>query len=120
LGSLFYLCGLMNSRLLDFYLKQVSTTFHGGYFGANKQYIDQLPICQIDPDDHKAVALQNRMAELVRQMLSLKKDVVILKTPHELESMQRRIDALDNEIDRIVYALYGLSTAEISCVEGPR
>lgn len=40
-----YLCGLLNSQLLDFYLKRVSTNFRGGYFAANKQFIGQLPIC---------------------------------------------------------------------------
>jgi hypothetical protein len=44
LGSLTYLCGLLNSSVLDFFFKRVSTTFHGGYFAANKQFIEQLPI----------------------------------------------------------------------------
>jgi hypothetical protein len=43
-GSLSYLCGLLNSSVLDFFFKRVSTTFHGGYFAANKQFIEQLPI----------------------------------------------------------------------------
>lgn len=43
-GSLKFLCGLLNSRVLDYYLKHVSTNFHGGYFAANKQFIEQLPI----------------------------------------------------------------------------
>jgi hypothetical protein len=42
--SLPLLCALMNSPVLDFVFKRVSTTFHGGYFAANRQYIDELPI----------------------------------------------------------------------------
>lgn len=43
-----FLCCMLNSSLLDFYLKQVSTNFRGGYFAAGKQYIEQLPIRRID------------------------------------------------------------------------
>ncbi|MHA1613439.1 MAG: Eco57I restriction-modification methylase domain-containing protein [Candidatus Thorarchaeota archaeon] len=43
-GSLSYLCGLLNSRLEDFYLKKISSNFQGGYFAANKQFIEKLPI----------------------------------------------------------------------------
>jgi hypothetical protein len=43
-----YLTALLNSPVLDWMLKQVSTTFHGGYFAANKQFLVQLPICQLD------------------------------------------------------------------------
>jgi len=39
-----YLSGLLNSRLLDRYVRLISTNFRGGYFAANKQFIEQLPI----------------------------------------------------------------------------
>ena len=42
-SSLEYFTGLLNSCLLDWFLKQVSTTFHGGYFAANKQFLAQAP-----------------------------------------------------------------------------
>ena len=41
-----------------------------------------------------------------------------MKTPHEKEQLQRQITATDAEIDRLVYALYGLSEDEIKIVEG--
>jgi len=53
--SLGFLCGLMNSAVLDFFLKRVSTNFHGGYFAANKQYIEQLPIASATPAQEAAV-----------------------------------------------------------------
>ena len=39
-----YLLGLLNSRVLDFYLKLISSSFRGGYYAYNRQYIEQLPI----------------------------------------------------------------------------
>jgi type I restriction-modification system DNA methylase subunit len=60
-----YLCGLLNSRLLDFYLKQVSTTFRGGYFAANKQFLDKLPMKLIDPTNKRESKLEREITERV-------------------------------------------------------
>jgi adenine-specific DNA-methyltransferase len=67
--SLGFLCGLMNSRVLDFYLKCISTNFHGGYFAANKQYIEQLPIASPTPEQEAQVV------RLVNYLLWLNRDV---------------------------------------------
>jgi hypothetical protein len=39
-----YIPGLLNSKLLDFYLKKISTRFRGGFFSYAKRFIEQLPI----------------------------------------------------------------------------
>jgi hypothetical protein len=40
------------------------------------------------------------------------------KTPHQQESLQRQIAATDEQIDTLVYELYGLTEDEIRIVEG--
>ncbi|MBI2446942.1 MAG: Eco57I restriction-modification methylase domain-containing protein, partial [Candidatus Omnitrophica bacterium] len=115
--NLTYLCGLLNSHLLDLYFKKVSTNFHGGYFAANKQYIEQLPIRIINfsnPDDK---ARHDRMVALVDQMLELHKQLASAKTDHDKTVIQRQIDATDRQIDLLVYELYGLTEDEIKIVE---
>jgi hypothetical protein len=116
-GSLAYLCGLLNSRMFDFYLKQVSTNFHGGYFAANKQYIEQLPIRTINFSDPSEKARHGKMVELVEQMLDLHKRLASANTPDDRTRLQRQIDATDRQIDRLVYDLYGLTDEEIKIVE---
>ncbi len=117
--SLPYLCGLMNSRLLDFYFERVSTTFHSGYFAANKQYIEQLPMRMIDFADHRDKARHDRMVALVERMLGLnkKKHSVKIASP-ELDRIDREIDATDAEIDNLVYDLYGITDEERKIIEG--
>ena len=116
-GCLKYLCALLNSQLLDFYLKRVATTFHGGYFAANKQYIGQLPMRPIDLSDPADKSRHDKIVSLVDQMLDLHKRVVA-KTDHERTLLERQISATDREIDRLVYELYGLTEEEIKIVEG--
>ena len=42
------------------------------------------------------------------------------RTKHERTSLARQIEHTDAEIDRLVYALYGLSEEEIALVEGTK
>jgi hypothetical protein len=57
--------GLLNSRLLDFYLKQVSTTLRGGYFRYFTQFIEQLPIKRIDPKNKSETRIGKEVEERV-------------------------------------------------------
>lgn len=115
--TLAYLCGLLNSRLLDFCLKEVSSNFRSGYFAANKQFIEQLPIRTIDFANKADRAKHDRMVTLVEQMLTLHKQLLAANTAHEKTAIQRQIDALDKMINDLVYELYGLSEEEIRIVE---
>lgn len=56
--------------------------------------------------------------QLVERMLSLHRQLAAAQTPAEKTVLQRQIEATDAQIDALVYALYGLSEAEIKIVEG--
>jgi hypothetical protein len=58
------------------------------------------------------------MVELVDRMLSLHKQLSSAKTSHDKTFIQRQIDATDEQIDQLVYELYGLTDEEIKIVEG--
>jgi len=58
------------------------------------------------------------MVSLVDQMLSLHKQLPLVRTPHEQTALQRQIEAADRQIDALVYELYGLTEEEIGIVEG--
>jgi len=112
-----YILGLLNSQLLDYYLKQISTLFRGGYYAYNKQYIEQLPIRPINFSDPVDKARHDRMVKLVDSMLSLHKQLSEARSAAQKEVTQRQINATDAEIDRLVYELYGLTDDEIEIVE---
>lgn len=117
--TLSFLCGLLNSKLLDFYFKKISSNFHGGYFPANKQFIEKLPIRTINFSKKHEKAQHDKMVKMVEQMLFLNKKVAKLKTPHEKNVIKRQIDATDRQIDNLVYKLYNLTDKEIKIVEEP-
>ena len=117
-GKRAYISGLLNSRLLDFYfLKQVSTNFNSGYFAANKQYIEQLPIRTIDFSDPEDVARHETLVGLVGRMLELHEKLAGAKIERERTVIGHQISATDRQIDNLVYELYGLTDEEIAIVE---
>jgi type I restriction-modification system DNA methylase subunit/predicted type IV restriction endonuclease len=113
-----YMTGLLNSRLLDWFMKNVSTTFHGGYFAANKQFLVQLPIRTIDFTDPADAARHDRMVALVERMLDLHRKLAAATLPADKRLYQRQIDSTDAQIDALVYELYRLTDEEIAIVEG--
>jgi adenine-specific DNA methylase len=113
-----YVLGLLNSKLLSSYLKRISTPMRGGFFRYFTQYIEQLPIRTIDFADPADVARHDQMVALVARMLALHRQRQVARTPQEQNVLQAQIEATDRQIDRLVYALYGLTAEEIGVVEG--
>jgi hypothetical protein len=115
-----YVLGLLNSRLLDYYLQSISSPFRHGWYAYNKQYIERLPIRRINFDDPPDVARHDRVVALVEEMLRLQREKAaaetrLLDSRHDLA---RQIERLDAQVDALVYELYGLTEEEIAIVEG--
>ena len=70
-----YILGLLNSKLVDMYLKECSSRFRGGYYAYNKQYIEKLPIRTIDFDNSDDISKHDEIVKLVEQMLKLHTDI---------------------------------------------
>ncbi len=102
-----YVLGLLNSRLLDWYLQQITTPFHSGWFAYNKQYIEQVPIKLPDTKDEKK--LGDRITESVRAIMDAK---LKLRSPRlsdrEHSHLEAEVEALENRIDEAVFRLYGV------------
>ena len=60
----------------------------------------------------------DRMVSLVDRMLDLHKKKADAKSPTDVDRIERMIASTDDEIDRLVYELYGLTEEEIGIVEG--
>lgn len=98
--SIKFVLGLLNSKLLDWYYG-----FIGKPKGNAREYfnkpLSEIPIVRVAPERQKPII------DLVDKILATK------KANHTADTT-----ALEAEIDRLVYALYGLSEDEIKIVEG--
>ena len=81
----------------------------------------QLPIRRIDFANPAEKSADDEIVQLVEKMLSLQKERQSVKPEDDLDrarSLDRQITSVDEEIDKRVYVLYGLSPDEIRIVEG--
>ena len=113
-----YILGLLNSKVLEWVIKQSATQMRGGYYSFESRFIRTLPIRAINFSDRADKARHDRVVKLVESMLALHKQKVAARTVPEQDQLQRRIDASDRQIDALIYELYELTSEEIAVVEG--
>ncbi len=113
--SVYYWLGILNSRLMWWFLSNTGTVLRGGYFRFTHDYLEPFPVPDIDVSKSQDLARHDRMVELVQSMLDLHKQASA-GTDHDLGAA-RRIEATDRQIDRLVYELYDLTEEEIGIVE---
>jgi hypothetical protein len=63
--SLHYLQAILNSHISNYFIRQVSTTFRGGYWSFGKRFIEQIPIAPATP------VQQSYVVKLVKYLLWL-------------------------------------------------
>ena len=98
--SLKYLCAVLNSKLVGWYMRRSLPTSGTGTFHWEKVHVERLPVPRIPASD------QNQFIQLVERILAAKEADPFTDTSE-----------LEKGIDRLVYNLYGLSENEIAAVE---
>ena len=106
-----YLTGILNSKLIAFWLKN-----KGKMQGSNYQ-VDKEPLLNIPIVNTKDEKVKSKLVKLVDNMIEINKKLVGENNPNTKEILERQVRALDGEIDKLVYGLYGLSDNEIRIIE---
>ncbi len=116
--SIFYVLGLLNSRLLSWYFRATNSIARRDDFPkiVLKQ-TRELPFRSIDFSSPTEKVLHDQLASMVERMQGLHEQLIVAKTQEQKTVLQRQIVATDNQIDQMVYRLYGLSDAEAEIVE---
>ena len=94
------LLGILNSKLVEFYLHCVAPVKQGGYYSYGATVLDKIPLAYPEKET------ENKLLALVDYILSLKR-----------LDPQTDTSSLEKDIDCIVYKLYGLTEEEIKIVE---
>lgn len=102
-----FILGVLLSSIGAWYLKNKYGIYDKLYPWYTKKQLAEFPMKE----------KSNSIVELVERMLELNKKLDSAKTAQDKTHLQRRIDATDQEIDRLVYGLYDLTEDEIKIVE---
>ena len=100
--NLKYLVGLLNSKLVAFWLK------HKGKMQGNNYQIDKEPLLNIP-----LVKINSKNKKLANEIIALVDE--ILKT--KAKDSTTNTSTLENQIDNLVYKLYNLNEEEIKIIE---
>jgi hypothetical protein len=107
-----FLLGVLNSKAIGFYWQNKFSDFKQTFPKIKGTYLQQLPIPVADKARH------DRLAGLVDKMLGLMPKLRQARSESERQTLQNAVAATDQQIDALVYELYGLTKAEIKLVEG--
>jgi hypothetical protein len=108
-----YILGIFNSKLINYCYEKLTDELGKTFAQVKTINIKRLPFV-IPPDK----SLHDRLVSLVDKMLQLKLKENTEQKPQTKTILQRQIIGLDQQIDRTVYLLYGLTEEEIKIVEG--
>ena len=97
-----FILGIINSTLIQFFWKKKYYDNKSTFPKIKKAPLESIPITQ------------NYNAEMSGKIVKIVDDILSMKTKNPAADTR----ALETEIDRLVYALYGLSADEIAIVEG--
>ena len=114
-----YLLSLLNSKLITFCYWNMfgGNKLQGGYYRIGPPQLRLLPVPTINFSNKHEKAQHDKIVKLVDQMLDLNIEILNAKSEQSKSIIQRRIDAIDQQIDSLVYKLYDLTDAEINVVE---
>ncbi|MDY6820389.1 MAG: TaqI-like C-terminal specificity domain-containing protein [Deferribacterota bacterium] len=101
-----YLVGVLNSRLIEFWLR------HKGKMQGTNYQIDKEPLVNI-PLIKANENTQGAIASVVDKILAITKDEDYLENPDK----QAKVHEYEKQIDQLVYKLYGLTEEEIKIIE---
>jgi len=105
-----YLLAVLNSMVMYFYYRQISSQLGNAALRAFTIYVEQLPIPKISKPKQKP------FIELVDCIIAITKDNDYLENLAKKE----KVKEYEYQIDLMVYKLYGLTEEEIKIVEGEK
>ncbi|HEU68288.1 MAG TPA: hypothetical protein ENN53_03605 [Candidatus Acetothermia bacterium] len=112
-----YWLGILNSRLLWWFISRTGVVLRGGFFRFKTNYLAPFPVVRRDNGKRGNAYKQGRLVAGVQSAQELRKRARTARTPHDKTSVERQILASDQQLDHLVYELYELTDEEIRIVE---
>lgn len=93
-----YILAVLNSKISDYFIKQLGVTRNGGYFEYKPMFVERIPVPYLSEKERTPfIELVNKIEEAKRKDLPT--------------------DFLEQQIDMMLYNLYELTEEEISYIE---
>jgi TaqI-like C-terminal specificity domain len=109
-----FILGLLNSNFIRLWF---NTNFEAGLHIKINQ-LQKIPIVNINLKNPQQKSQHDSIVNCVNQLLAAKQKLAQAKEGRDKDFLTNQCNALDTQIDNLVYTLYSLTNDEISIVEG--
>jgi type I restriction-modification system DNA methylase subunit len=119
IDPLYYLA-ILNSKIFWFFITQTSTTLRGNTYRLTPEFLNPFPFPSIDITNSNNLDKYQNIILLAKNIVALNTELLELrnKETDQFHNIKLQITKIENDIDRSVYSLYGLSETEIELIEG--
>ena len=113
-----YLLAIINSKLTAYFWRTMFADFKASFPQVTIFSLSQVPVWKIDFSKPADKTRHDKLVVLVDKLLGLMPKLRAATSDSEKATLQNAVTATDQQIDALVYDLYGLTAAEIALVEG--
>jgi len=111
------LLAILNARLLTYYFQRISSCFQGGWFAYEPRYLRRIPVCIPDSATSEGKNRVEQLRQHADELTRVHLRISTAQTPQEAGGLMREKAMYERRVDRLVYALYGLTDDEVALVE---
>ena len=105
-----YVLGILNSKLYEYYYKNIIHQSDTIFPQVRIGYLKELPIYNVEQRNALEVELHDKIVSNVNRVLDLKRK-------SQNEDSEAKVKKYERQIDQMVYKLYGLTKEEVEIVE---
>lgn len=116
--SLYFVLGIISSKCIRWFWATTRFDQKKTFPKIKKDGLLAIPIPKIDFKSKDARAFHDKLAGCVEQILEAKRRQAHSQTDGDVMFYSQKADALDREIDEMVYKSFGLNSEEIRLMEG--
>ncbi|WP_157146913.1 Eco57I restriction-modification methylase domain-containing protein [Brachyspira pilosicoli] len=106
-----YLTGILNSKLIAFWLRNKGK-MQGSNYQIDKEPLLNIPICNTDNKQ-----LKNKLINFVNEMIECNQRLINEKNPDSINRIKNDIADIDSFIDKTVYSIYNISEEERKIID---
>lgn len=94
-----------------------SSVFRGGYYSHGKQFLENLPIPDIDFKNDFLRLSHNSIVSLVKKLIHINEKIKSSKIPKDRNLYERQKQPIVDRLNSLIESLYRLSPVDIEVAE---
>jgi hypothetical protein len=114
--SVHYLQAILSHPVIEAMVRARGSSFRGGYRSHGKQFVKDLPICQIDFNNPEEKAVHDNIVGLVESLIQATERATTVTIPVQRKQTLRQANHLRQAVDRQVGELYGFTDVDLVAV----